>query len=169
MKATEPRNFWVDKYTAAKTIRRRFGRESALEYLVGEKFFTFLSYAEHNSAWAAETALFVAAIRRIFDIDEIEDYLEALGRSRYRGHKKYLKELWNGDDVTGPSASSAERERIRFARMRQLLQGHSLLGSRRDKLRNPVDRDHDSGAMPIRIPAASRSPIPEPSRSVIPV
>jgi transposase len=37
-----------------------------------------------------------------------------------------------------------------------------------DRVRNPVEGDHDSGAKPIRIPAGSRSPIPEPSRSVIP-
>jgi Sel1 repeat len=36
------------------------------------------------------------------------------------------------------------------------------------ELRNPVEGDHDSGAKAITIPAASRSPIPEPSRSVIP-
>ena len=36
------------------------------------------------------------------------------------------------------------------------------------RLRNPVEGDHDSGAKPIRIPAGSRSPIPERSRSVIP-
>ncbi len=36
------------------------------------------------------------------------------------------------------------------------------------RLRNPVEGDHDSGAKAIRIPAGSRSPIPEPSRSVIP-
>jgi len=36
------------------------------------------------------------------------------------------------------------------------------------RVRNPVEGDHDSGAKPIRIPAGSRSPIPEPSRSVIP-
>src|ERR1019366_2355131 len=46
---------WIDQCAATEGIRERFGREDALNYLIGEKLFSFLHAAERDPLFAAET------------------------------------------------------------------------------------------------------------------
>lgn len=52
---------------ATKSIKRRFGAKSALDYLVGEKLRTFAEAAERDAAFARELPRFLAAVWRVFN------------------------------------------------------------------------------------------------------
>ena len=51
---------WIDQCAATEDIRESFGQENALDYLIGEKLFTFLMASEQDPQFAAE----VAGVRR---------------------------------------------------------------------------------------------------------
>ena len=57
---------WIDQCAATEDIRESFGPEKALDYLIGEKLFTFLMASEQDPEFAAEVPAFVDEIRRIF-------------------------------------------------------------------------------------------------------
>jgi len=45
--------------------------ESALDYLIGEKIFSFVTAAERDPDFAAELPAFIAEIRQLFTAEEI--------------------------------------------------------------------------------------------------
>jgi hypothetical protein len=53
---------WVRQCRGTKAIRRRFGAESALDYLIGEKLVIFAETAERRPEFANELPRFLAAI-----------------------------------------------------------------------------------------------------------
>ena len=69
---------WIDQCAATEDIRESFGLEDALDYLIGEKLFTFLMASEQDAGFAAEVPAFVNEIRRIFTHEEIRTYLDDL-------------------------------------------------------------------------------------------
>ena len=68
---------------ATAGIRDHFGLENALDYLIGEKLFSFLMASERDARFAAELPAFVAEIRRIFTAEEIHDYLDLVELTEY--------------------------------------------------------------------------------------
>jgi hypothetical protein len=46
--ATEFHKIWIDQCAATEDIRDHFGLQSALDYLIGEKLFSFLRAAEQD-------------------------------------------------------------------------------------------------------------------------
>ncbi len=81
--STEYHKIWVEQCTATEDIRERFGLESALDYLIGEKLFSFVAASEQDSLFAQELADFVAEIRRLFTPAEIRAYLGHLERTKF--------------------------------------------------------------------------------------
>ena len=65
---------WIDQCAATADIRESFGLKNALDYLIGEKLFTFLMASEKDPEFAAEVPAFVDEIRRIFTPEEIRPY-----------------------------------------------------------------------------------------------
>jgi len=61
-----PQKLWIEQCTAAEVIRERFGLQKALQYLVGEKFLSFVWQSEQHPSLAADLPAFVTEIRRIF-------------------------------------------------------------------------------------------------------
>jgi hypothetical protein len=55
---------WIDQCEATEGIRDQYGLQRALDYLVGEKLFSFVHAAEQTPEFAAELPSFVAEIRR---------------------------------------------------------------------------------------------------------
>ena len=122
--STESHKIWIEQCAATEHIRERFGLKNALDYLVGEKLFTFVMTSEQNPDFTAELPAFVAAICRLFSIGEIREYLDHLE------HTKFLaplepetdhadeedEEPWPTNPVLGAE------ELLRFSRIRQLLQ-----------------------------------------------
>ena len=45
---------WIEQCRATRTIKRRFGAKSALDYLIGEKLMVFADAAKHDPAFAHE-------------------------------------------------------------------------------------------------------------------
>lgn len=118
---------WMDQCEAAEGIRDHFGLENALEYLIGEKLFSFLMVSEQDADFAREIPAFVDEIRRIFTAAEIRDYLDHLERAKFLAPRdpeldaddlddEIEGEPWHENPVMGAE------ELLRFSRVRQLLQ-----------------------------------------------
>ncbi len=117
---------WIDQCAAAEGIRAQFGLENALDYVIGEKLFTFLMASEQDELFAQEIPAFVEEIRRLFTADEIRAYLDHLERTKYLApHDPEL-------DIDGPDDEEEDEpwlhnpvmgaeELLRFSRVNQLL------------------------------------------------
>lgn len=68
---------WIKQCRATKRIRRRFGAESALDYLIGEKLLTFVHAAALQPEFATELPRFLAAIWQLFNQYELAGYVAA--------------------------------------------------------------------------------------------
>ncbi|MFZ0863704.1 MAG: hypothetical protein WAN76_19035 [Candidatus Sulfotelmatobacter sp.] len=117
---------WIEQCAATEDIREQFGTKNALDYLIGEKLFSFVMAAEQDSEFAAELPAFVAAIRRLFSAEEIRTYLDHLERTKFlpppepeiemEDEEEEKDEPWPAHPVLGA------QELLRFSRIRQLLQ-----------------------------------------------
>lgn len=64
--SVEFHKIWIEQCAATEDIREQFGTKNALDYLIGEKLFTFVEAAEQDSEFAAKLPAFVAAVQRLF-------------------------------------------------------------------------------------------------------
>jgi hypothetical protein len=69
---------WRKQCQATRTIRRRFGLKSALDYLVREKLLSFADTAQQYPEFAAELPRFQAAVWEVFHPFEFAGYLASL-------------------------------------------------------------------------------------------
>jgi hypothetical protein len=126
---TEFHKIWIDQCTATEDIRDQFGLHSALDYIIGEKLFSFLRAAEQDPLFAAEMPDFIGEIRWLFAAEVIHDYLDRLEKTKYLAPLDPDIEM---DDLDDPNEDEPEpwlenpvmgaEELLRFARVRQLLQ-----------------------------------------------
>jgi len=124
---TEFHKIWIEQCAATEDIRERFGLKNALDYLIGEKLFTFVAASEQDPDFAAELPAFVTAIRRLFTAGEIREYLDHLERTKYLAPPEPDLEIDDLDDESeeesglgNPVLGAAEL--LRFSRIQQLLQ-----------------------------------------------
>ena len=80
--STEYHKIWIEQCAATEGIRERFGLESALDYLIGEKLFSFVAASEQDPLFAQELPVFVAEIRKLFTAEEIRAYLGHVERTK---------------------------------------------------------------------------------------
>ena len=71
-------DIWRKQCEATLGIRKRFGEEAALDYLVGEKLLHYVSAARYNPAFAAQLPAFVSDVRQMFPRETMATYLTAL-------------------------------------------------------------------------------------------
>ena len=125
--SAEFHKIWIEQCAATEDIRERFGLESALHYLIGEKIFSFVMASERDPDFAAELPAFIAEIRRLFTAEELHTYLDSLERTKFLTPEEPDWELDDLDDEAKEepwpdhSVLGAE-ELLRFSRVRQLLQ-----------------------------------------------
>ncbi len=81
---------WVEQYRATEGIKRCFGVESALDYLIGEKLLTFAGEAERHSEFAEELPRFLAAIWQVFNQYEVAGYVASQKPAARRQLRKLL-------------------------------------------------------------------------------
>jgi hypothetical protein len=117
---------WIDQCDATQDIRERFGLQDALDYLIGEKLFTFLMASERDPQFAAELPAFVDQIRRVFTFEEIRTYLDHLERTKFLAPLDTDLEIEDPDDeIEGEpwleNPVMGAEELLRFSRGRQLL------------------------------------------------
>ena len=125
--SVEFHKIWMEQCAATEGIRERFGLEDALDYLLGEKLFSFGMAAEQDPDFAAELPAFVAEIRRLFGAEQIREYLDHLEHTKYLAptepdlerddlDEESEEEPWLDNPILGAE------ELLRFSRVRQLLQ-----------------------------------------------
>jgi hypothetical protein len=117
---------WIDQCAATEDIRESFGLKDALDYLIGEKLFTFLMASEQDAEFAAEVPAFVDEIRRIFTPEEIRAYLDDLERKKFLAPPDPVLDIDDAEDeiedepwLENPVMGAEEL--LRFSRGRQLL------------------------------------------------
>lgn len=66
---------WVQQCRASKGIKRRFGAQIALDYLIREKLIVFAEEAERRPEFAKEFPSFLAAIWQVFNQYELAGYV----------------------------------------------------------------------------------------------
>jgi hypothetical protein len=81
---------WQQQCRASRRIKRRFGVESALDYLLGEKLVNFAEAAERRPEFARELHRFQAAVWNVFNPYELAGYLTTLRPSRRRKLRQLL-------------------------------------------------------------------------------
>ena len=117
---------WIDQCEATEGIRDQYGLQRALDYLVGEKLFSFVHAAEQTPEFAAELPSFVAEIRRIFTAQEIRSYLDDLERSKFLSPPDADEDADLDDDdfedVIPDNPVLGAQEILRFARIKEMLQ-----------------------------------------------
>ena len=120
---TEFHKIWIEQCAATEDIRERFGLKNALDYLIGEKLFAFVTASEQYPHFAADLPAFGTAIRRLFAPGEIREYLDHLEQAKFLGSvgarnsdaDEKKEEPWPTNPVRGAE------EMLRFSRIRQLL------------------------------------------------
>jgi hypothetical protein len=106
---------WLEQCVAAERIREHFGVDRALQYLTGEKLFSFVYNSERNQDLAAELPALVSEIKGIFTNEEMSCFLDELKRTKYRARS-----------ALGPQAV------LRFVRIRQLLVDNTAISAEID-------------------------------------
>ena len=112
---------WIDQCEASGKIRNEYGLLGALDYLIGEKLFSFVAVAEHRSEFAAELPLFVGEIRRIFTAQQIGCYLDDLEHSFFEPSESEEGSDLDEEEILDNPILGAE-EILRFARIKEMLQ-----------------------------------------------
>jgi hypothetical protein len=121
----ECHKIWIEQCAATEDIRKNFGLQNALDYLVGEKLFTFIMISEQDPKFAAEVLEFVSEIRRLFTAAEIRDYLDHLEHTKFLAPQEPDLEMDDLDEIEEPGLENplmGAEELLRFSRIRQLLQ-----------------------------------------------
>ena len=117
---------WVEQCEATEGIRGRYGVQRALDYLIGEKLFSFVAAAERMPEYAAELPLFVNEIRRMFTAQAICGYLDDLERTKYLSPPEPDEDFdmveEDFEDVIPANPVRGAQELLRFARVKEMLQ-----------------------------------------------
>jgi hypothetical protein len=108
---------WNEQCEAARTIRDRYGLETAFDYLVEEKLLNFSEAASGHRAFAQELPRFVSEARRMFAAEEIAAQLKRIERERNEGDAVVQDE---DDPLPESPIRKAERAR-QFAMIKELL------------------------------------------------
>jgi hypothetical protein len=117
----QARTVWTDQCAATSGIKKRFGAQSALDYLVSEKLMNFSEAAGDRREFARELPAFVAEVRRIFSWRELDEHLSRMERELERdGEAERVDDADSVDDFADPPALVAVRKE-RFQIMKQML------------------------------------------------
>jgi hypothetical protein len=118
MAPSKAHQVWIEQCEAAQTIRARYGLNDAFSYLVGEKLLNFAEAASRHPEFARELPPFVAAVRRLFTLDEIETQLARIENEQEEDDSNVaLKE----DDPLRESPTAATERARRFDLVKELL------------------------------------------------
>ena len=124
---TEFHKIWIEQCAATEEIRDNFGVQSALDYLIGEKLFSFLHAAERDPLFAAEVPAFICEIRRLITEREIRNYLDRLEHTKYLAPQEPDLEPKSEEDLDEEELGlenpvMGAQELLRFSRVRELLE-----------------------------------------------
>ena len=118
-------DIWIEQCDAAREIRDAWGTNTALGYLIGEKFLNYLRASDSSSDWREKIPLFIKEIKRIFTIEELKTYFATTTRVGSAAHVatdgeyEFMREAGMFDDNVISGAADA----ILFERAGALLLG----------------------------------------------
>lgn len=112
---------WIEQCEATHAIKERFGVQNALDYLIGEKLLGFVAAAADRPAFAQELPAFLREIRRIFTLEEIEDYLDRFEREKASEPLLEFEDEAETDEAWQDSPAFIAEEILRFAKVRAML------------------------------------------------
>lgn len=119
MTLPKPQAIWREQCEAAHRIKKRHGLNAALDYLVAEKLLNHAAAAAQNADFARELPGFVAEVRRMFELQEIANYLAQMER---RDREQELADLADDEeDAFAETASQLAARKQRFALIKELL------------------------------------------------
>src|SRR3954465_12184869 len=102
---------WIEQCAAARHIEDEFGTDTALDYLIREKFLNFLEAAETDHEFRAEIPAFVAEIKAIFERWQLAEELE-----RARLTEPFDPDLYDEDEVPEDVEDQRQEDIRRSAR-----------------------------------------------------
>ena len=85
-KPPTPSEIIADWCQATSRIAENFGSETAMGYLIGEKFLNFLEVAENGGQWRKAIPEFVAEINALFEPSQLSEFLNTPRRLSALGH-----------------------------------------------------------------------------------
>jgi hypothetical protein len=118
MTLRKPQAIWREQCEAAHRIRKRYGLNAALDYLVAEKLLNHASAAAQNADFARELPGFVAEVRRMFELHDITNYLAQMER---RDREEEADLVDDEGDAFTETASERAARKDRFALIKELL------------------------------------------------
>jgi hypothetical protein len=119
MTLSKPQAIWREQCEAAHGIKERYGLNAALDYLLAEKLLNHAAAAAQNADFARELPSFVAEVRRMFELDDIANYLAQMER---RDREQELADLADDEeDAFAETASQLAARKQRFALIKELL------------------------------------------------
>jgi hypothetical protein len=111
----------AEQCAAALAIKERFGLKSAFDYLVAEKLMNFAEAAWKHCEFARELPAFVAEVRRIFALRELEEHLIRMERELVDADQAESAEDGEADDdFADPPVLIAARQK-RFSILKAML------------------------------------------------
>jgi len=117
---------WIEQCKATEEIRDQFGLQRALDYLIGEKLFSFVAAAEQHPEFAAELPQFVEEIRGIFTAQQICSYLDYWERTKFLSPPEAVDDsdldAEDFEDELLDNPVLGAQELLRFARIKEMLQ-----------------------------------------------
>ena len=117
-----PKEIWSEQYEAARDIKARYGSKAAFDYIVAEKLMGFAEAAYGSSDFAREMPSFVAAVRNLFQKDEMSTHLARIEQELVEEHTTPVDE---GDVLADDHKTAVERMR-RFVTVKELLEANML-------------------------------------------
>jgi hypothetical protein len=114
---------WRDQCVAAVTIRKEYGLQNALGYLVGEKLLHHVEAAETRSEFARSLPPFVAAVREMFEPHVLREYLDSVKRVGAQGHVLDDETFERVRGMFYEDVVSAAEDVVRMGRIREMLIG----------------------------------------------
>lgn len=120
MTMKNPREIWSEQFEAAQDIKIRFGIQAAFDYIVAEKLMIFAEAARQSVEFARELPSFVAAVRSLFQPEQMLTNLARL--------EETLTEIqaYNPVDDDWP----ADNPEVKAGRLRQFAVVKELLSVR---------------------------------------
>jgi hypothetical protein len=122
---TEFHKIWIEQCAATEELRENFGLQSAMDYVIGEKLFSFLHAAERDPLFAAEVPAFICEIQRLFTAKEVRDYLDRLEHMKYLAEpdlEPESEEDLDEEEFELENPVMGAQELLRFSRVRELLE-----------------------------------------------
>jgi len=125
---------WVKQCEAAEHIKLRYGSKAAFDYIVAEKLFNFADAAATHAELARELPRFVARIRGLFPVEEMQAHLNRIeleqrkcdaninGRDEFDERDEQLEQ----DALSLENTATVEERAPQFAVIAELLTAAEL-------------------------------------------